>query len=715
MNRKGFLLGLYSVGGQVLLLRELESSLNGDELFIGTALFGWLLAVAAGAYLGGKPRFVTGSGRLFAIGVVILPMTLVAARLWPLAVTGVVGEIIPFTTAALISIVTMLPVGLISGWLFPSITADGDDPTRAVVRVYLFEGAGAFAGGLAVTFLAGGALSTLETAVALAIVVSAGSMLNMGAATLVRIASCSAATIVVLLLMPSALGPLDRYIESAKYRAYHLVESFDTHYGHQAVLSLGRTLTLLTDNTIEGVYPDLMAAENTLLPPLVYFPGASHVLLAGRSELGVAQLADSLPGLSLTAVDQRARLTGVLNSVLPVPSVVRRVSDDPVTFFSRPSAGDGYDIVILNAAEPASYKSSRLLTGEFMTAVRARLSEGGVVFIPTRYDTDRYITAEEKRLLGVINNVLRGSFRHVAMWPGNMTLFFASDSDRFNLSLDSIIRRLDGLAYRGQYVGGDYLGDRLEEIKRQRLAAAVEGSSESNSINRPLLPHYQVSYNAKANRFDRWLVAAAVDRPRRLMAVPAAILAFFLLSLRADRRRGSYGLFLYFVAGLASLSLELVSFYVYQSSAGSLYAEMAVLIGAFMLGLAGGACCATRKLLRRPGRTALLVLLAATLVLLLTHASVPPRGQLLYQLVFLVIVAAATGLLFAAATSRYYSTRDGNRGSGYACELIGSSVGALLTTTILLPVIGLNWLLGSLALLIALALAGSALTARRSW
>jgi hypothetical protein len=44
MRRLAFLLGFYSACGQVLLLRELVSSFNGDELFIGTALFGWLAA-----------------------------------------------------------------------------------------------------------------------------------------------------------------------------------------------------------------------------------------------------------------------------------------------------------------------------------------------------------------------------------------------------------------------------------------------------------------------------------------------------------------------------------------------------------------------------------------------------------------------------------------------------------------------------------------------
>jgi hypothetical protein len=105
------------------------------------------------------------------------------------------------------------------------------------------------------------------------------------------------------------------------------------------------------------------------------------------------------------------------------------------------------------------------------------------------------------------------------------------------------------------------------------------------------------------------------------------------------------------------------------------------------------------------------MLLAATLLFLFTFDSVKPQALLFYHLFFLFVVAAATGSLFVAATNRYYPTGlESNRGAGYACELIGSSVGALLTATILLPVIGLQWLLIVIAVLVVLSFVGSILT-----
>ena len=148
MIRRALTLGFYSIGGQVLLLRECVASLNGDELFISTALFGWLLAVAMGAYVGGRRK--TGAHGLFLPAAILLLVTLLLARFSPMLTGHLVGEVIPFTTAAIISIVVMFPVGMISGYMFPAISRQHIQTETSIVRVYLFEGIGAFIGGFLV-------------------------------------------------------------------------------------------------------------------------------------------------------------------------------------------------------------------------------------------------------------------------------------------------------------------------------------------------------------------------------------------------------------------------------------------------------------------------------------------------------------------------------------------------------------------------------------
>ncbi|HWR83270.1 MAG TPA: hypothetical protein VN285_08205 [Candidatus Deferrimicrobium sp.] len=714
MNRKAFLLGLYSIGAQVLILRELVASLNGDELFIGTALFGWLVSVAAGAYLGGQGRLPVKPEPLFVVGAILLPVVLICTRLSPLIITDVVGEVAPFTSAAVLSVAIMLLPGLISGWLFPAITREGPAATGSIVQVYFVEGLGAFTGGAAITLLTAGLLSTLEMSVLLTAVI----LVSVLTAWKKRLASVATSALGLLLGIALVAGGfvswIDRRIEGVRYQSYNVVRSFDTPYARETILSRDSALVLMTDNTIEATYPDVMTTEYTLIAPLLYKPEARDILIIGRTEFGVGQLADSIAGLSLTAIDSRGALTSALDLLTPAAAAVSRITDDPVTYFTRSHAPRRYDIVILNVGELHSYKNSRLLTERFLSAVKTCLKPGGLVYFPSRYDSDRYITPEVGQVLASIHRIFQRLFRHVTVWPGETTLFFGSDASALDLPYDSLIQNLRKVGYAAAYVSDNYLFDRLSDFKIARLQEKLSAAGTANSLNRPVIPHQQALYRAKADSFDRRVLTIILGRSEWLALIPVLIAGSFILTgvSRGEPRR--FGLFLYFTAGVVSLGLELISFYVYQSLAGALYSEMAVLIGAFMLGLAFGTYYSQRASGVRLEYLALLILLGGILIFLFTFDHIDPRALLFYHVSFLFVVATATGSLFVAATNRYYPLgRNANPGAGYACELTGSALGALLTTTILLPVIGLQALLASLAGIVVLALVGSVISGRK--
>ena len=87
--------------------------------------------------------------------------------------TNIVGEIIPFSTAAIISICATLPIGLLSGWLFTAILKSHRADAGSIMRLYFIEGIGAGIGGIVITLLVGAVLSTLAMAVVIAVVVIA--------------------------------------------------------------------------------------------------------------------------------------------------------------------------------------------------------------------------------------------------------------------------------------------------------------------------------------------------------------------------------------------------------------------------------------------------------------------------------------------------------------------------------------------------------------
>jgi spermidine synthase len=712
MSRNAFLLGYFATGSQVLLLRELVSSLNGSEFFIGTALFGWLIWVALGAYFGGHERSHLSTEALFAVGLAALPVSLILTRVAPLVVTDVVGELIPFSTAALISILVVLPTGLTAGWLFPVITRESKAAKGAVITVYLWEGLGAFAAGLITALLVGGVVSSLGMSFLIMAVVLVG-VFTLGATTVQR-RIVAVGFVLAALSAGFGIAPtLDAGIDAFKYRSYRVVTTFDTHYSHQTILTRDSTVVLLTDNTIEAVHPDIETSENMLIPPLIYQPEAKRILYVGRAEFGVAQLVERFPSLRITSVDPRESLDSPIDNIFGQFPGLTRVATDPVKFCQSGQSTRPFDIIVLAPRELSSYQATRLVSDEFIRRLKLMMTSAGILFIPTTYDSDRYITKEEARLLSTIHEVLRTSFSQVAVWPGNMTLFFASDSSDFNIPYDSIVARIGRLPYQAQYVSSNYLSDRLNSFKRERLENILELSGTTNSLERPILPYYQSRYQAKAHAFDRFIFAAILARPGWIWAVGLAIIAFVIGTAITDRTRNSFPLALYFVAGLVSLTLELVAFYLYQSSAGSLYSELAALIGAFMLGLAAGTYLTHKFAGVGAEILALALLLVASVLFLATFEHVPPEALPAYYALFLFTVAVGTGSLFVAVTARYFRTWPRqNRGVGYAWELFGSAIGAILPTTILLPVIGVTRLLTAVIALLALALVGCVATAR---
>lgn len=710
MKRSGFLLGLFSIGGQVLLLRELISTFNGDELFIGTALFGWLAAVAIGAYIGGLGKILPDKA-LFVIGSIILPIIIALIRLSPLALTDHVGEIIPFSQAAIISIIAMAPVGVISGWLFSAIVRkEGFNPAGSIGFVYLYEGIGAFVGGLLIALAAGNLITTTSLAIILSLIVITASVCLYGPLRLL----ISASILVALAAMVIMISPsLEKWLDGMKFKGYEVTASFDTPYSHQTILKRDETTILMTNSSPEAICPDQQTVENLLIPPLLYYPDASTILYLGRAELGLAQLADLL-NVDLFTIDPRYQLDDMLAGLDTAEAGFIRFVDDPVGFLSGGRHSARYDIIIINASDPGSYRTSRLLNNKFLAEVGRFLNRGGIIYFPTGYDTDRYISAELQTPLSIIYNTLKRIYINVNCWPGNMTLFFASPGRAFDLSADSLIAQINEIEIETHFIHPDYLYDRLNFIKTQRLEAALKTSDLENTLEKPILPQYHIQYRSLADSIDRLLIGLILTRPLWIIILPLIVVVFYMTALLRNRTTNQYALFIFFIAGIISLSFELLAFYLYQSTAGSLYGEMAILIGSFMLGLAVGTFYSIRGGTDRPLEfPALAMLLVAGLIFLATWKSITAHLALPYYSLFLFVVALSTGTLFIGATNRYYTDNWlSNLGSGYAWEVLGSSIGALLTITVLLPVIGLTWLLWSFVILTGLTLLGAFLTAR---
>lgn len=712
MNRNGILLGVLATGSQVLLLREIVSSLYGDELFIGLTLCFWLLWGAIGALVGGRSRIRTNPELLFALGAMAAPIAIALVRLSATLGGHTVGEPVSFTYGVLLSLSISAPLSLLCGWLFAAIVRDSGNQPETILQVYFSEGLGAFAVGVVVAFLTGFGVSTFAAAVVVTWAVFLGVLpwerMLWSSRVIVALGMSVAAGGSIVIVAPAVDADIDGY----KYRPYQVANAFDTPYSHEAILLRSGVHVVVTDSRVEQVQSDFQTAENLLIPPLAFNPAAKRILLIGDAHLSLGQLSRRFAGLDITTVDPRPQLDEALDALIP-GATINSVADDPVGYLKSTQSAT-FDIVILPLDESGSIRSCRLLTETSLTEIKRVLKPAGILHVVTTYDTDRYNTGETAAILGMIDHTLRSVFPDVCLWPGTETLLLAGDSAVFNLEPDSLYARIDALPYKAQFVNRGYLEDRLSPEKVDRLADAIRVEATENSLEHPVLANLQTINRGRVFATDRWL-GILITKWNAWLAIVLAVglLTCVFWTIRAGLNR-SFGLLLYFTAGLTSLSLELLSFYVYQCTAGSLYSSLAALIGSFMLGLAVGTRVAARASHAPIELPTLVVLGATTLYFAFTCLLVQPETALVYHMAFQFVVALCSGALFAAATHRYLRDRAGNGGLGYAFDLIGASIGSLFTLALLLPALGLHTLLYSIAGLIGTMLIMCVVVIRRS-
>jgi spermidine synthase len=164
--------------------------------------------------------------------------------------------------------------------------------------------------------------------------------------------------------------------------------------------------------------------------------------------------------------------------------------------------------------------------------------------------------------------------------------------------------------------------------------------------------------------------------------------------LPGERRRQSASAgFCTLAMGFTAIGLEILLLLGFQAAHGYVYAELALLIAAFMAGVAVGSGAGLRgaggsgegRGAGRDGGSAGVAVLAVAAVVCLA-AGMPAASRLWF--LSMAFVAGSLGGLEFSLAARVFA--GGGRGTGtlYALDLAGSCLGAALFSTYLIPVFG---------------------------
>ena len=689
------LLGFLATAFQIFLMREFSVHFHGNELTFGFVLASWLLWGGLGSLLAShlKPsdRILD---RLYYAVILLFPISLVVLRFSRFALGVLPGELTGMGPALLFSLGICLLSSLPLGGLFVlnARTLGGDVPS-----VYLFESLGAALAGLVVALGVVPFVSNWEGASLIAAVGAAAVFLTFGRRK-------RSAWFLAVLAGLAVFAFFDLPSQKAWWKPFELIRSRDTPYGKLQLIRTGGQISLYSSGLPIFSCPDPASAEGAVHFAMLQNPGAKNILLIGGGAGG---------GLGEVLKYQKAEVDYVELD----PGIIR-LAEDALPEKERKDLGDervhvffddgrafllksrkAYDAVILNLPEPATAQVNRFYTREFFELAKSRLSTGGV-FSFTVPSSENYIGPDLREFLASLYGTLRTVFPEVGIVPGDSNVFLASTAG-LTLDPEALEKRIAVLGLELTSINAALLSSRLSPLRTGYFLKTI--GERPARINRDLVPvsyyFYSVLWSSQFKGLEASVLRTFARLPAHwLLDAPLLAYAVFLLVL-ALRRKRTAGTFLVPLGtmGFTTIVVELVVVIAFQSLYGYVYGKISLLLAAFMAGLALGSWFGRKR--PAAGRADLLMTQGGFLLLIALLRAVlgrrPPESLLF---LFLLALGSLGGGLFVVS-NRLLLKENANYGLGYGVDLMGSFLGALAASAIIIPLAGIVALLDGLLMM----------------
>ena len=731
-------LGMASVMTQLALMRELLCAFAGNEMVLGIALGLWLLLTGLGTSLGrtsDKLRHPLAVLFTAQILIAVVPLAQVFAVRALRNVVFVRGAEVGVTGTVLSAAVLLLPFCLVAGYtltLACSILNRRGDASGAG-RVYVADSLGSVAGGalfsfVLVRFLDHIALLAVPALLNLAAAVWLGRagghfppdpMATLERRSPIRRVSENTQDLpgrrpalrdIFILTLAAGIAAFvwfahsDALSTALQFPGQNVLFHANSPYGRLVVTESGGETNFIENGIAVVSTPNVEQVEEAAHYAMAQRPGARRVLLVSGSVAGVAKeiLKYNVADVDCVELDPLVIETG--RRFLPehfADPRIHVIATDARQFVRQTTSR--YDVVILALPDPSTAQLNRFFTVEFFSGVKRVLADGGVLsFALGRYEN--YVSSELAQLLASAHRSLQQSFANILVLPGGRVFFLASDGPLHG----DIAARVEAQGIRTKLVNRHYLDAMLTA---DRMADIQRAMSQPAALNRdfsPMLYFYHLRH---------WMSQFTLSFGA-LQAVLLLLLLVYLVRLRGPA-------LVLFASGLAGSALEFVLLLAFQVLCGSIYHQVGVIVTVFMVGLSLGAMLTNRSSRRKEALTeefksdqSLLTSAATKLMAggekhlaflafaLAGYAILIPlllpllnrMGGTTASLLAIKAVIALLTLVLAVLVGAQFPLANRLQFDGtatcvsrlYTADFVGASLGALLASTLLIPLVGVT-------------------------
>ncbi|MGA2787128.1 MAG: hypothetical protein ABSF60_06335 [Verrucomicrobiota bacterium] len=485
-------------------------------------------------------------------------------------------------------------------------------------------------------------------------------------------------------------------------------------YGRLVVTESGGETNFIENGIAVVSTPNVEQVEEAAHYAMAQRTGARRVLLVSGGVAGVAKeiLKYNVTGVDCVELDPLVIKTGrrFLPEHFDDPRI-HVIATDARQFVRQTT--NRYDVVILALPDPSTAQLNRFFTVEFFSEVKRVLANGGVLsFALGRYEN--YVSPELAQLLASADRSLKQSFANRLVLPGGRVYFLASDGPLH----DDIAARIAAQGVSTKLVNRHYLDAMLTADRMADIQRAISQPAALNRDFSPMLYFYHLRH---------WMSQFTLSFGA-LQAVLLLLLLWYLIRLRGPA-------LVLFASGFAGSALEIVLLLAFQILCGSVYHQVGVIVTIFMAGLALGAAWANRFSVRsfggaspvspinsgprvtQPSETdaahsesapyqgqarclrylafaiAALALLLPSLLFSLNRLSSAVAAFAVIQAVIALltlILAVLVGAQFPLANQLQFDGTVAGASRLYTADFVGASLGALLASTLLIPLLGVT-------------------------
>ena len=696
-------IGLISILGQVVLLRELNVSFYGVELIFILALGIWLFWTAAGAVIGSRVRFpsLTHIAILFIIFGIALPLDIVFIRSSRLIFGGVPGSYLSFFQQLIVVVISVLPAGLLSGLLFQWVARAYVSDGRTLAVAYAIESAGGLIGGLFSTLFIMWGIQNCSIALicALASIITPIIVLRGLKTSSLRWTAIVLACIFLALLWEAPY--LDR--QMSIWNHPNLLESSDSPYGRITATRLYNQISVFENDALSFETEGTEAEYFCHLVALQHPKPQDVLILGGGIEGLVGEIAKYAPR-RIDYVELNPIMLNMVKRYLPGDirkplgeQNVHIIFADPRQYLKKSGT---YDLILVGMPEPSSGQANRFYTREFFQQCSAKLNPEGILGFRLR-------TAENlwtKPLTGrnaSIYNALQSVFPDALFLPGTTNVVTASLAPlpRVPEVMSSRLqeRKIATRLISSNYIKYLFTNDRFFKIKD----LLKREKAQPNTDIRPVC--YQYAFIIWLSKFFPRIAtidpSSIMDKvfiktPWSLLLWIGLPIIFLLSRFRPKLRRAM----LVASAGFMGMVLETILILYYQVKHGVIYQDIGLLLMSFMAGLAVGAIVINNKMLRQVNNQTLSrwhgISLLIGFCFLCASVGMSLTMNISAGLFQISCLLAATGFLvagiFAYASLHESGDQKNVISTLYSADLIGGCLGSLIGSLILIPLAGMD-------------------------